>query len=199
MHSYAIESEERVRINAGLAFLSVVAAWLLNTHFSFPWWVDAPSVWGFFGILYALFNCYLWKTPLLRATRIVSTPDLNGEWRGSGTSSYDDHQTARNFVLEVRQTWTRMNAVLTHGTSVSHSTVGAIVDGPDGCPILVYEYWNEPSPDAVGSMHIHRGLTRLTFRHEDGKDVLEGDYYTGRDRQTIGRLRFERQSASTQP
>src|ERR1017187_8554749 len=36
MHPYATDSNERSKVNAGLAFLSVLAAWLLNRNISFP-------------------------------------------------------------------------------------------------------------------------------------------------------------------
>ena len=56
--------------------------------------------------------------------------------------------------------------------------------------ILTYEYLNVPLPNAKKTMHIHRGNVRFSLE-TDGK-VLEGEYYSGRGRQTFGISRFER-------
>jgi hypothetical protein len=51
---------------------------------------------------------------------------------------------------------------------------------------LVYEYTNDPSAKSVDTMHAHRGLAFLKLSI-DGK-ILEGDYYTGRDRGNHGSM-----------
>ncbi len=59
--------------------------------------------------------------------------------------------------------------------------------------MLDYEYVNEPNAHAVEGMHMHRGTARLVLS-EDGR-VLEGEYYTGRDRKSHGTLRLEKQTS----
>jgi SMODS-associating 2TM, beta-strand rich effector domain len=61
--------------------------------------------------------------------------------------------------------------------------------------VVTYEYANEPAADAVGSLHAHRGTARLVLT-PNGK-VLEGDYYTGRDRKSHGVLRLEKNDVSS--
>ncbi len=61
MHPYATDSNERKTITFGLALLSVGAAWILSrvlasTSLSVPWWFDAPSTMGFFGLFYTFFD-----------------------------------------------------------------------------------------------------------------------------------------------
>ena len=58
-----------------------------------------------------------------------------------------------------------------------------------GGPMLSYEYRNEPKPHAAATMHPHRGMTRLGLV-SPGR--LEGEYYTGRDRQNYGTLSLEK-------
>ena len=60
-------------------------------------------------------------------------------------------------------------------------------------PTLDYMYVNEPGAGALESMHAHRGTAMLEFK--DG--VLEGDYYTGRDRREIGTIRLQREQATS--
>jgi hypothetical protein len=53
-------------------------------------------------------------------------------------------------------------------------------------PSISYAYLNEPKMLAESSMHSHRGFAHLTLVG-NGKE-LEGDYFTGRDRITIGTI-----------
>jgi hypothetical protein len=67
--------------------------------------------------------------------------------------------------------------------------IGAVITEEAGEVVLGYEYINEPYAHAVGSMH--RGTARLRLTG-DG-EVLEGEYYTGRDRKCHRTLRVNRQ------
>ncbi len=58
--------------------------------------------------------------------------------------------------------------------------------------MVSYEYVNEPKPLAPTLMQIHRGFADLTLSL-DGR-VLDGDYYTGRGRQTYGSLHLEKET-----
>jgi len=58
----------------------------------------------------------------------------------------------------------------------------------DEC-VLIYDYLNEPNPDAEETMQIHRGTARLVLT---GNDELEGAYYTGRDRKNTGGIKLHR-------
>jgi hypothetical protein len=60
----------------------------------------------------------------------------------------------------------------------------------DEC-ILIYNYLNEPNPGTVETMHMHRWTARLVLT---GTDRLEGDYYTGRDRNNIGVIKLRRKN-----
>ena len=57
---------------------------------------------------------------------------------------------------------------------------------------LVYEYMNDPHATAANTMHAHHGFAFLNLS-TDG-EWLEGDYYTGRDRASQGRLKLRRLS-----
>jgi len=195
MHPYTTDSSERRFIPLYIAIVSILFAWGLNRLFNFiqltaPWWVDAPSVVGLYGLLYTLFDKYLWRFRILRTVVIVKIPNLNGTWNGYVASSFDKHATKHNATIRIYQNWTRIIISLETNYSKSSSLIAAIVtENPSGT-ILCYEYVNEPKPNAKSTMHTHRGTARLILK-SDGK-VLEGEYYTGRDRQNFGILRFER-------
>lgn len=53
---------------------------------------------------------------------------------------------------------------------------------------LTFEYTNEPKSGAQDTMHPHLGLNRL--RLSPDATTLEGDYFSGRDRQTFGHMKL---------
>lgn len=195
MHSYATNSNERKIVPLCLACISILAAWGLNrgfelTQLTLPWWIDVPSFVFFYGIIYFLFEKYIWRFRLLHKIRVVKVPDLNGDWKGYISSSFDAHATKYNATLKIHQSWTHISIILKSENSKSHSLAASInIDSSLGT-ILSYEYLSDPMPNAVNTMHIHRGTVRFSLE-TDGK-VLDGEYYSGRDRQTFGILRFER-------
>lgn len=174
--------------------LSILLAWGLNRILDWqdlcvPWWIDAPSVFGFYGLLHTLFDHWIWRMLFLRTARVLRIPDLRGSWRGSITSSYDDNNSL-DATITIRQTWTHIVITLESEHSKSQSLTASIstidVDNPE----LSYEYLNEPKAGAADTMHAHRGTARLTV--ERGGSLLAGEYYSGRGRQKFGSMRFER-------
>ncbi|MFZ5803285.1 MAG: hypothetical protein ACOY7U_00375 [Acidobacteriota bacterium] len=193
MHQYATDSQERRNVIMGIALLSVALAFGLHrfaeaVSYEIPWWIDAPSIWGISGTLYAFFDKWLWRHCLLRKVGVVRVPDLGGKWRGRGFTSFEEGKPYE-VELEIRQTWTRLSVHLETAQSISRSLTASLsVNEPEG-PVLTYEYRNEPKPNAPPSMHSHRGTAVLRLRNND---CLEGEYYSGRDRQNYGSLRLKR-------
>lgn len=195
MHDYSIDSNERRIVPFLLASLAILSAWALSRflaalHLSAPWWADAPSSMGFYGVFYALFDKHLWRTRLMRRLGLVKIPDLEGRWLGYLTSSFDDHEKHHRLEVHIFQTWTQIVVVVKTADSRSRSCVAAIrVAEPDG-PALFYQYENEPQASAVKALHIHYGSAMLQLSDEK---FLSGDYYAGRDRRTYGRFSCRRQ------
>lgn len=198
MHTYSSDHAERVRVLVVIGILSVVAAWLLHMLLDYlpsriPWWVDTPSVLGFLALIRAWFDKTLWRNSVAHKILSIDVPDLNGIWKGQLLSSYADHSLPVDAVLTICQTWTGILISLETASSVSRSRAAAFLTDRPGKTCLMYEYLCEPRPNAVGTMHAHRGTGEL-FLDSDGT-LLEGEYYTGRDRQTYGTLILRRVSA----
>ena len=197
MHAYSIDTNERKNILLCLAVISIVFSWgfykiLSNHQIALPWWVESPSVLFFYGLLFVIFDKWLWQ--YFKKINFVKTPNLNGEWSGSLKSSFDNHSLGVKATLRIFQTWTRIKILLTTDQSSSHSeTASIVIDVPEG-EYLSFQYINEPKPNAVKTMSIHRGTVRLLF--DEKKNSLEGEYYSGRDRQNFGSLYFERKSSN---
>lgn len=197
MHPYATDSNERKFVPFLIAVLSIGAAWLFYKTLGLmqltpPWWFDAPSVMGFYGLFYSIFEKWLWSTRIMRMIRLVKLPDLNGTWKGYAASSFDEHSTKHDADIEILQSWKRIKIILKTKSSESHSLIAALItENPNGV-VLNYEYLNEPKVTAKTTMHAHRGTARLILRKVKGSKVLDGEYYTGRDRQNYGMMHFKR-------
>lgn len=192
MHAYATNAAERESIPTWLAFVAVAATLLLNLilksiNLEIPWWVDAPSVMGFYGLIYQWFDKFLWSQKFLFIS-LSSIPNLKGTWVGTIHSSYDGGTDFPGIILYIRQTWTGINVRLVTQTSSSYSIMAAVNTDNSSQPSLKYEYMNEPSALSVDTMNAHRGTTNLQLS-PDGKELV-GDYFTGRGRQSLGTMEF---------
>jgi len=198
MHPYTTDSDERKYIPFLVAVGSILAAWGLYKIFEIiklvpPWWVDAPSVVGFYGVFYKLFDKWLWQWGVFRKIKLVRVRDLNGTWQGHAASSFDQHATRHDATIKIHQTWSKINISLETSNSKSKSVIAAIITGEPEATLLSYEYFNEPKANAVPRMHAHRGTARLHLHKREAGETLEGEYYSGRDRQNYGSLQFTRE------
>jgi predicted pore-forming effector associated with SMODS systems len=193
-HPYITDSDERKLVTFLLAIIAtgvaVLASLLLKViRLEVPTWVDGPSIFSLFGLFYAAFKKWLWRSTALHKIGLVKVPSLEGRWRGHILTSFDSRNGKRDIDVVISQDWTDMSIRLKGTHSKSRSCVASLLvrDGVQ----LAYEYVNEPTPDAVETMHTHRGYTRLDLS-PDGTS-LDGEYYSGRDRQNIGTIHLARQ------
>ena len=193
MHSYELDGRGRVVIT--LAAGSVLLVWLLDValgavDFEPQWWLSLPSFGVFYGILYQSFDHYLWKCAVLRKLRLVRVPDLHGSWTGEiRSSSYGPDDPSLPVSVLVQQRWSKLVIRLEAAHSWSHSVSATLRTRDLPYPTLDYMYRNEPRPGAPETMHTHRGTAMLELKGL----VLEGDYYTGRDRREIGTIELRRE------
>jgi hypothetical protein len=190
MHGYNTDTDERKVVPLFLASVAIALAWMSSTflevmHLSVPWWLDAPSSLGFYGVLYALFDRNLWRNRFVHKLGLVRVPNLTGRWRGFLTSSFDGHTRRHDLIINIFQSWTQISVFLATETSVSRSCAAVIqLDDPEGLA-LIYQYQNQPLANAMRTMHMHYGTAMLRMSNCEN---LTGDYYAGRDRRTFGRI-----------
>lgn len=192
MHNYTTDAKDRKSIPLWLAFLAVAATLLLNyvlkaLSLKVPWWIDAPSVMGFYGLIYTLFDQFIWQLQL-GYVRFSEIPNIQGTWVGVIRSSYNGGTEVRGVLLYIRQTWTKISIQLETDKSRSCSTMAAVNTEKFSEAGLKYEFMNEPSALSIQTMQPHRGTTHLRLT-PDGI-TLKGDYFTGRGRQNIGEMVF---------
>jgi hypothetical protein len=196
MHPYATDSRERFRVAFFAVITSILIAWALYGILSkipknIPVWaIDTPAAYGCYLLLLGIFEKWLWKCRLVRSVGIVQVPNLSGKWNGILRSSDDNYKTDHSISLDIQQTWTHLLVTLRTEKSISYSIIGAILVGNGKPAMLSYDYLNEPLPDSTpDTMHMHRGMAHLALM-EDGS--LDGDYFTGRSRNTSGRMQLKR-------
>jgi SMODS-associating 2TM, beta-strand rich effector domain len=189
-HPYSINLRERQVVYFVLAIISFGASLLIGKTFALlrwapPSWLDIPGAFTIFGLLSWWFDKRIWRWPLIRWMGLA-TPILDGQWSGTTRSSFDSFRKEHPVRVTIRQSWTTMSVALAAGRSNSHSTTAAISMGSD--PLLVYSFTNEPEVGATDTMHIHIGTAVLRIL----RDELVGEYYSGRDRQNIGKIELRR-------
>lgn len=198
-HTYSTDSPERRYVPFFIA-AAAIGAIFLTSHLLdeykviLPWWASLPiDTMAFYGAFYELFDRYVWKWGLLRWLKITRIPNLSGQWHGQVDPAETKGVSAglgakAEITIRIKQTWTRLTIAGETKLSKSHSLSGSIIVKDERH--ISYEYVNEPSASAPATMHIHRGTARLFLN--DKCTVLEGEYYSGRDRQNVGTIRLTR-------
>lgn len=189
MHTYATDARDRDKVPIILAVVAVVAtlaflALVQKLNIQIPWWLDAPSVMGFYGIFHLLYDRVLWRLHL-GPIPLSQIPNVGGVWAGVLTSSYNNG-TKIDIVFYIKQTWSKIAIRTETVTSTSFTTMAVLNTEENLDPGLKYEYLSEPGAFVKETMHIHKGTGHLRLS-SDGK-TLTGEYYTGRGRQTFGTL-----------
>lgn len=199
MHPYQIEEDIRTRKMLLLVFFSVMAAYVLNILLQYlpqpiPWWIDYPSVLGFYGVFSWLFDNYVWKFSFLQEQDWLLIPNLNGVWNVEMKTCYDNFTDLVPGKLYIRQTGSRILISMETNNSISHSVQATICRSAKLKTFeIVYNYINEPKPASKSTMNIHYGTGWLQI--SDDFKTLEGDYYSGRGRQTYGSVLAKRQGS----
>ncbi len=190
MHPYSINSEEHKRISLLVSVISILLAFGLHLFseniYQIPWWIESPSVIGFYGILYKLFDTKLWKQKYTRKLFGIKTPIIDGDWSGSITSTSHPEHTGDPIPIKrlcIKQTWHSICIYLETETSKSHSFEASINIDEINTATIYYQYINEPKESAPSTMHAHRGSASARLSDDDS---LQIEYYSGRDRNNMG-------------
>jgi hypothetical protein len=196
-HAYATNSTERRNVLTVLVVLAVAGAYLVHgivewANIPSLWWIEIPSVPGIFGLLYGLFDQKLWRWRWLRLVGVINVPDFSGSWKGTVESAIEEYgREPREVTVRVVQTWTHLEITLESADSRSASVAAMIVCGGAAGPIISYDYLNEPKVDAPDGLYAHRGAATLTAVLDE-PPRLEGEYFSGRGRQGLGRIGLTR-------
>lgn len=81
MHQYSVDYDRKI-IYFGLAFISIALTTGINKLLQFNNFSIAVTGFTIFGLVFLLFDNWLWKIPYLHKLGLVKTPNLNGTWKG---------------------------------------------------------------------------------------------------------------------
>jgi SMODS-associating 2TM, beta-strand rich effector domain len=198
-YPYATDSAERETMSFVFAALSLAIVYLSylgieRLKIQVPWYLALPSPMGVYWLLQAWFTNVGWRWRWLHNFRIVRIPDLNGNYEGALQSSYDHFTKDYPCRFEIKQTWKSISVTGHFEKSSSFNMVSGIsVSG--AVPRLTYEYGNKPRSDAPMGMVAHDGTIGFGVLIEGDDITLDGDYYTGRSRETYGCVKVQRTNA----
>ena len=210
MHTYSINSDKRIKVILMMILISIIITpgfnFLLNkvsnvvsnndtlkdiveTIDSFGYNIKQFSVLFIFGIIYFLYDRYLWKIKIFKF-KFSSIPNLSGIWKGEFKSSWKD--TVGNVNLHIKQTWTKIQIISYNDKSKSYSRVASLLYETNKNVELIFEYENEPGSNREKTMTPHKGFSELIYNEELRR--LEG-YYTNdqRTRKTYGEVCYEKE------
>ncbi|MBL1179267.1 hypothetical protein [Pantanalinema sp. GBBB05] len=196
MHEYTVIGHDRKKIYYFLAFLSGGVSPLLaglisqaSNSTSIP--LIAPSGLALFGLIFLLFDHFLWKWSLFYKIGVIKIPNLSGQWNGQIISSKQPQQKIPTIVT-IYQTYSsiRIRLETQYARSISLMAVFEMVD--PACFNLSYEYLSEyRSPQ--GDISRHYGVARLDLKIDDDRVDREqrGYYYTEKKRDACGEIILE--------
>lgn len=170
-----------------MAVISIGVIFTIDHIFPVPEWIPVPSVLAVYGLLFGLFNKYIWRWKLLRAIGLISTPDLNGEWDMISNSSKTEQKIQYQGKLYIDQTWTEINIYFDGNIATSNSLMASINFLNHKKFSIEWEYLSKKKPEHAEEEYMHYGITRLELvLGESSGTILKGDYFTDRSRNNYG-------------
>ena len=101
-----------------------------------------------FGILYSLFDKFIWKWKILHKLGIIKIPNLNGKWKGNFQSSYHDFKENLPVILIIEQSWSKF--VLKESLIILNHQVIASIKVNLGKEIMLhYSYYNDKNQNII--------------------------------------------------
>ena len=143
MHEYSVSHHDRKVAYYILALLSSFAGIALGfvvESVRSQWGVviAAPSGLMIFGLLFLLFDNFVWKWPVLYKLGLIKIPNLSGDWIAGISSSVTKHRVPAQ--VKIHQTYSRIRIHLDTDKSDSLSQMAAIEMASPTLFNLRYEY-----------------------------------------------------------
>lgn len=199
MHEYTVIGHPRQKLIFYIALISILISnfitnyldkWIgqyLNITVTFS--ISGITI---FGIIYLIFNNYLWRVKLFE--KIFHFPNLEGEWKCIGLSNNINLNQQFNWesTVIVKQTWDKILISLKtqNSSSRSMSVTGGLKYFPGVGYKLTYHYENVPNVATEENLRKHEGFCILTFS-EDMKST-DGCYFNNiKDRQSYGEMKLK--------
>jgi SMODS-associating 2TM, beta-strand rich effector domain len=194
LHHYTADTKDRPRIHIILFLLGTISAWGMIQAFTYLkiqpyWWIEIPAPLGFYGILFTIFNSYLWRLKFIRVILFIETPDLNGEYVAELKSSFDNFVSVKKAHYEIHQKWNKILIFSETDASYSKSLSASFCLSDVNRKSLVFQYQNSPKATAPTGLNIHYGFAEFCF---ENASLIKGEYFNGRARNTYGTIELKK-------
>ena len=198
MHQYSLDKNIREKVLLIIVILSMAISYMLKYIFAEPietiiYYINqsealslfvktildseiVPSIISasvIYKVLLYLFDRFLWKFKPLNL--ILGIPDLNGKWTGTLQSSFDDK--SYDMILEIKQTWTKIQCKSSFDKSSSNSKIASIYLNDPESPVLYFSFHNQ-SQDLETRSQQYDGFNILSLSTD--KKSLSGKYFNDR-------------------
>ena len=207
MHDYSIRNSSKRHVYYWVSAIAIIispiiiklAEHIIQKHSYLSEIYEKAGFLGFslsalvvFSLLWFLFTKYIWK--ILSKLKIMSVPNISGEWDCSGKGNKyacPDKQNKWKGIIQIEQEYEKISIKLTTEQSKSHSysLVGDIEIHGQNEIILSYMYENEPYENEEG-LNQHKGFCRLIFDLKN--KIAKGRYYTDKDRGSYGVMELKK-------
>lgn len=199
MHPYSTNSPANPNLIALLALISCavsvgIGALTKQIHDNWGWTIGGVSALSCFGVLFFVFDRFLWRLKAARAILLV--PDLNGSWECQGKTILKGgapQDLPWIGTITIRQSWSRMVVVLQTQQSSSRSVGASLYQEPGSGYRLIYHYDNRPGA-AETELQRHSGQCDLLVANDTAS--ASGEYFTGQGRLTVGTMRLTKKGAA---
>ncbi len=164
-------------LSVGFSYALNAMLQAISTKHPSSWYflIDTVGAIGAYGLLYKLFDLYLWKYLPWKAFGTVDVPNIEGRWKGEIFSSYDGRNSPIESVLEIKQTFSQVKVCMYMKKSYSYSLVAGFVKEQTEETTLHFEYLNIPNDQASDTMSPHFGTAFLVLHSDTNK--IYGEYY----------------------
>lgn len=190
MHEYTLCNHDRKNIYYTSAILSSLAGGgiafaITKLNSSIGITLAAPSGFAVFGLIFLLFDNFIWKIPKLYEWGLIKIPNLNGDWDAEISSSGTQEPIPAS--ISISQTYTKIRIRLDTQKSQSLSKMATLEMIDPECFKLRYEYLAEYHK-SVGNTLWHHGVSEITLKSKTANfdSSYSARFYTEMDRDTSG-------------
>jgi hypothetical protein len=151
-----------------------------------------PTTVSILGLLFFIYNQYLWKIPVFKL--LMSVPDISGRYEGKVKYEWEGIKNEKKCFIEVVQTASKIKVQTYFSDGVSENTcskslVEDIKQEEDGF-FDIYLFYLNSGTKQNGGLDCHEGANKLRFipRGKTVNNQLIGHYFTNRQVQTRGEI-----------
>ncbi len=145
-------------------------------------------------VFYLLFVSFLWKFRIFK-NWLVRFPNLDGTWKGEIRTTWTDPETGErpgpiSAILTIKQSFLNISCIMRTAEMSSRSlTSEFVLDKENQIEKLVYTYDSDPIQTVKERNPQHCGTMSFNIVKGQGKNKLEGGYWT--DRKTTGTIKMD--------